>query len=150
MTTDSFVKIGPRQESSLPRSIPFKDWIIGVLGFLAVMGVTAGVGRLFMGLQDSTALSDDVSWGIWIGFDFGLIAFAGAGFTMAAVVHVFHLEQFHKALRPAILAGLMGYVGVLLLLVLDLGRWAEVRPDRRVRRPVRVVGNRVLPRRRET
>jgi len=113
----------PRQESSLPRSIPFKDWIIGVLGFLAVMGVTAGVGRLFMGLQDSTALSDDVSWGIWIGFDFGLIAFAGAGFTMAAVVHVFHLEQFHKALRPAILAGLMGYVGVLLLLVLDLGRW---------------------------
>jgi Ni/Fe-hydrogenase subunit HybB-like protein len=113
----------PPQETSIPDAIPFKDWIIGVLGFLAVMGVTAGVGRLFMGLQATTALSDDVSWGIWIGFDFGLIAFAGVGFTMAAVVHVFHLEQFHKALRPAILAGLMGYVAVLALLVLDLGRW---------------------------
>ena len=111
------------QETSIPDTIPFKDWIIGVLGFLAVMGVTAGVGRLFMGLQASTALSDDVSWGIWIGFDFGLIAFAGAGFTMAAVVHVFHLHQFHPALRPALLTGLMGYVAVLLLLVLDLGRW---------------------------
>ena len=109
--------------ASFPTIIPAKDWLIGVLGFLAVMGVTAGVGRLFMGLQASTALSDDVSWGIWIGFDFGLIAFAGVGFTMAAVVHVLHLEQFHKALRPALLAGLMGYVGVLALLVLDLGRW---------------------------
>lgn len=105
--------------------IQFKDWIIGVLGFLAIMGVTAGIGRLFMGLQASTSLTDSTPWGIWIGFDFGLIAFAGAGFTMAAVVHVLHLEQFHRALRPALLVGMMGYVGVLALLVLDLGR-----PDR--------------------
>ena len=110
-------------ESALPRAVPAKDWLIGVLGFLAIMGVTAGVGRLFMGLRDSTALTDETAWGIWIGFDFGLIAFAGVGFTMAAVVHVLHLEQFHKALRPALLAGLMGYVAVLALLVLDLGRW---------------------------
>ncbi len=111
------------QEGFLPRSIAAKDWLLGVLAFLALMGVTAGVGRLFMGLQDATSLSDGVSWGIWIGFDFGLIAFAGAGFTMAAVVHIFHLEQFHKALRPALLVGLLGYMGVLALLVLDLGRW---------------------------
>ena len=44
-------------ESALPRAVPAKDWLIGVLGFLAIMGVTAGVGRLFMGLRDSTALS---------------------------------------------------------------------------------------------
>jgi Ni/Fe-hydrogenase subunit HybB-like protein len=111
------------QESFLPRSIAAKDWLLGVLAFLALMGVTAGVGRLFMGLKDATSLSDGVSWGIWIGFDFGLIAFAGAGFTMAAVVHIFHLEQFHKALRPALLVGLLGYMAVLALLVLDLGRW---------------------------
>ena len=110
-------------ESFLPRSIAAKDWLLGVLAFLALMGVTAGVGRLFMGLKDATTLSDGVSWGIWIGFDFGLIAFAGAGFTMAAVVHIFHLEQFHKALRPALLVGLLGYMAVLALLVLDLGRW---------------------------
>ncbi len=110
-------------ESFLPTSIAAKDWLLGVLAFLALIGVTAGVGRLFMGLKDATSLSDGVSWGIWIGFDFGLIAFAGAGFTMAAVVHIFHQEQFHKALRPALLVGLLGYMAVLALLVLDLGRW---------------------------
>ena len=115
--------VAARNESSLPQRVAAKDWLLGILGFLAVMGVTAGIGRLFMGLQASTALSDDISWGIWIGFDFGLIAFAGAGFTMAAVVHIFHLEQFHRALRPALLVGLLGYMGVLALLVLDLGRW---------------------------
>ncbi len=34
-------------------------------------------------------------------------------------------SSYHDAVRPAILAGLAGYVAVLLLLVLDLGR-----PDR--------------------
>ena len=81
------------------------------------------MGRLFLGLQASTTLNDVWSWGIWIGFDFSLIAFAGVGFTMAAVVHVFHLERFHAALRPALLAGFLGYMAVLALLVLDLGRW---------------------------
>jgi Ni/Fe-hydrogenase subunit HybB-like protein len=117
--------ISTTDASPLPQAVPAKDWLLGVLAFLAVMGVTAGIGRLFMGLQASTALSDDVPWGIWIGFDFGLIAFAGAGFTLAAVVHIFHLEQFHRALRPALLVGLLGYMAVLALLVLDLGR-----PDR--------------------
>ncbi len=98
---------------------------VGILGFLTFIGVVAGLGRLLMGLSATTALTDSYPWGIWIGFDFTLIAFAGTGFTMAAVVHVFHLEKYAPAMRPAIFAGLMGYSAVLLLLVLDLGR-----PDR--------------------
>lgn len=101
------------------------DCVLGILGFLTLAGVVAGVGRLWLGLGATTGLNDVYSWGIWIGFDFGLIAFAGAGFTMAALVHIFHREHYHDALWPAILAGLMGYVAVLALLVLDLGR-----PDR--------------------
>ncbi len=108
-----------------PITLRWQDWLLGVLGFLTFAGAVAGIGRLIMGLQATTQLNDTYSWGIWIGFDFGLIAFAGAGFTMAAVVHIFHLERFHAALRPALLTGLLGYVAVLLLLVLDLGR-----PDR--------------------
>ncbi|MBX7232737.1 MAG: polysulfide reductase NrfD [Caldilineales bacterium] len=99
--------------------------VIGVLGFLITLGVLAGLARLWLGLGATTSLNDTYSWGIWIGFDFLLIALSGAGFTMAAVGHVLHLHRFHAAVRPAILAGLMGYVAVLLLLVLDLGR-----PDR--------------------
>lgn len=96
-----------------------------LLGVLILVGGLAGLIRLFAGLGRTTALTDAYTWGIWIGFDFTLIAFAGAGFTMAALVHVLHRERYHEAVRPAILAGLAGYVAVLLLLVLDLGR-----PDR--------------------
>jgi Ni/Fe-hydrogenase subunit HybB-like protein len=96
-----------------------------LLGLTVLVGGLAGVIRLFAGLGSTTDLADTYSWGIWIGFDFTLIAFAGAGFTMAALVHVLHQHKYHDAVRPAILAGLAGYVAVLLLLVLDLGR-----PDR--------------------
>ncbi len=96
--------------------------IIGILGSLVVIGASAGVARLFLGLGATTSLTDGYPWGIWIGFDFTMIALSGAGFTMAAVVHVFHLHRFEAALRPAILTGLLGYVAVLLLLVIDLGR----------------------------
>ena len=106
-------------------SLRWQDLLLGLLGFLTFAGLVAGIGRLIMGMGATTQLNDTYSWGIWIGFDFGMIAFAGAGFTIAAVVHIFHLERFHGALRPALLTGLLGYVAVLLLLVLDLGR-----PDR--------------------
>lgn len=99
--------------------------VIGLLACLVGVGIMAGLGRLALGLAASTALSDTYPWGIWIGFDFALIAVAGVGFTMAFVVHVLHLHRLQAVLRPALLAGLMGYVAVLLLLVLDLGR-----PDR--------------------
>jgi Ni/Fe-hydrogenase subunit HybB-like protein len=107
------------------RALTLGDAVIGFLAFLTLMGVVAGVGRLYMGMGATTGLTDRVPWGIWIGFDFLLIAFSGAGFTMAALVHVFHLERFKDAVKPAVLAGFLGYVAVLLLLVLDLGR-----PDR--------------------
>jgi Ni/Fe-hydrogenase subunit HybB-like protein len=98
---------------------------LALLGLMVLVGGLAGVIRLFAGLGSTTALTDAYPWGIWIGFDFTLIAFAGAGFTMAGLVHVLHRHQYHDAVRPAILAGFAGYVAVLLLLVLDLGR-----PDR--------------------
>ncbi len=99
--------------------------LIGLLGFLTFIGVVAGIGRLALGLGFSTALSDGYPWGIWIGFDFALIAFSGAGFTMAAVGHVLHLKKYQPAINPAILAGLLGYSAVLVLLLLEVGR-----PDR--------------------
>ena len=97
--------------------------VVVVLSLLTLGGVAAGVWRLVVGLGPTTALTDAYPWGIWIGFDFTLIAFAGAGFTLTTMVYVLRLERFRDALRPAVLAGLCGYVAVLLLLVLDLGRW---------------------------
>ena len=135
MNTESlnFCRVPPtaRLASNTPSELPFlgpyprRVAILGTLGFLTMMGVAASIGRLAVGLGLSTSLSDAYAWGIWIGFDFSLIAFSGAGFTMAAVIHILHLHRFHAALRPALLVGLLGYSGVLMLLMLDLGR-----PDR--------------------
>lgn len=112
-------------EDKLTFSLKWSDLLIGVLALLTFMGVIAGAGRMIAGLRASTALTDHYAWGIWIGFDFTLIAFAGTGFTMAAITHILHRDKYIPVLRPAILAGLLGYGTVLLLLVLDLGR-----PDR--------------------
>lgn len=98
---------------------------VQILAYLTVIGVLAGIWRLFSGLGAATNLTDGIPWGIWIGFDFSLIAISGAGFTMAGLVYVFRQEQFRPALRPAVLTGLLGYTAVLALLILDLGR-----PDR--------------------
>jgi Ni/Fe-hydrogenase subunit HybB-like protein len=98
---------------------------VQILAYLTVIGALAGIWRLFSGLGAATNLTDGIPWGIWIGFDFSLIAISGAGFTMAGLVYVFRQEKFRPALRPAVLTGLLGYTAVLALLILDLGR-----PDR--------------------
>ncbi len=97
--------------------------VLSLLSMLVLVGLFAAIGRFFLGLGASTALSDSYPWGVWIGFDFLLIAFSGAGFTMAAIVHVFRQEKYHAAVRPAVFTGLIGYSAVLLILLLDLGRF---------------------------
>ena len=76
-------------------SVPVLDrrMALALLGLLVIVGALAGVIRLLMGLGATTNLSDTYSWGIWIGFDFTLIAFAGAGFTIAALAHVLRQHQ---------------------------------------------------------
>ena len=96
--------------------------ILGFLGLMTVIGGAAGIYRLIVGLGPTTTLNDGFPWGIWIGFDFGMIAFSGAAFTLAGIVYILQWETYRPAMRPAILFGLLGYVAVLVLLVLDLGR----------------------------
>jgi Ni/Fe-hydrogenase subunit HybB-like protein len=111
------------REQTFFETISLGSVLIGLLSFLIVVGLFAAAGRLFMGLGASTALTDSYAWGIWIGFDFLLIALSGVGFTMAGLVHVFRREKYHAAVRPAVLAGLMGYSAVLMILLIDLGRF---------------------------
>jgi len=111
------------REQTYFEAISLGSVLIGLLSILLLVGLFAAVGRLFMGLGASTALTDSYAWGIWIGFDFLLIALSGVGFTMAGLVHVFRQEEYHAAVRPAVLAGLMGYSAVLMILLIDLGRF---------------------------
>ena len=96
-----------------------------ILGLLTALGLALGVYRLAIGLGSTTNLNDYFPWGLWIVLDVFMIPAAGAAFTVSAIGHFFHRHDYHKILRPAVLIGFLGYVSVVLILILDLGRWHQ-------------------------
>lgn len=94
-----------------------------ILAIIAAAGLSVGAYRLYAGLGETTNLSKAFPWGIWISFDLSTVAFSGGAFTLAALVYVFHLHELHPAVKPTVLAGLIGYSSVLVILFMDLGRW---------------------------
>ena len=113
----------------MPRAVAFWRRIpVWRLVFYAIMSAAlyATYLRLFHGLGSATNLSNEFPWGIWIGFDVLCgVGLAAGGFTLVAIVHIFHIERYKPVLRPAILTAFLGYVLVVVALMLDLGR-----PDR--------------------
>lgn len=89
---------------------------------LILAGALAAVARFTLGLGATTNLSDEFPWGLWIGFDFLGIGLAASGFTIVAAVHLFHAEEYEPIVRPAILTAFIGYLLVVLVLIIDLGR----------------------------
>lgn len=93
-----------------------------VASVVFVTGVYSLITRFVLGLGTTTNLSDMVPWGLWIGFDFIGVGLAAAGFTIAATAHIFNADKYHEIVRPAILTAYIGYIIVVLLLVIDLGK----------------------------
>jgi len=89
---------------------------------LILAGALAAVARFTLGLGATTNLSDEFPWGLWIGFDFLGIGLAASGFTIVAAVHLFHADEYEPIVRPAILTAFIGYLLVVLVLIIDLGR----------------------------
>jgi Ni/Fe-hydrogenase subunit HybB-like protein len=94
-----------------------------VLVIVLASGFYSTLLRFTRGLGASTNLSDQFPWGIWIGFDVLCgVGMAAGGFTLAAIVYVFHIERFHPVLRPSILTAFLGYALVAVALLFDLGK----------------------------
>jgi len=94
-----------------------------VLVVILAGGFYSTILRFTKGLGASTALTDRFPWGLWIGFDVLCgVGMAAGGFTLAAIVYIFHLRRFHPILRPAILTAFLGYALVAIALMFDLGR----------------------------
>ncbi len=95
----------------------------GVLLALLAGGLFSTFVRFFQGLGAATNLSDRFPWGLWVGFDILCgVALAAGGFTISAIVYIFHLERFRPIVRPAILTAFLGYLLVIFALLFDLGR----------------------------
>ena len=89
---------------------------------IVTLGLYSTYLRFANGLGATTNLYDTAPWGLWIGFDFLGVGLAAAGFTIAATVHIFNLHKYEPLVRPAILTAFIGYLLVVCLLVIDLGR----------------------------
>jgi Ni/Fe-hydrogenase subunit HybB-like protein len=102
----------------MPRT--FWQWVFAAL---MVAGLYATYIRVFYGLGGATNLTDEFPWGIWVGFDILCgVGLAAGGFTLAAIVHIFNIEEFKPIVRPAILTAFLGYVLVVVALMFDLGQ----------------------------
>lgn len=94
-----------------------------ILFALAVLGLALGVFRLVNGLGATTNLSDEYPWGLWIVYDVFFIPVSAGAFMISAVTHIYNREEYHTIARPVVLAGFLGYLFVVLVLLMDLGRW---------------------------
>jgi Ni/Fe-hydrogenase subunit HybB-like protein len=100
----------------------FTFWRAVFLVILAA-GFYSTLLRFTKGLGAATHLTDRFPWGLWIGFDVICgVGLAAGGFTLAAIVYVFHLRRFHPILRPSILTAFLGYALVAVALLYDLGK----------------------------
>ena len=86
--------------------------------------------RFTHGLGSLTNLSQDVPWGLWIGFDVVTgVAFAGGAYVITFLVYILGQERYHPIVRVTVLNGFLAYVFYAGALLLDLGRpWKVINP----------------------
>jgi Ni/Fe-hydrogenase subunit HybB-like protein len=104
------------------RAIPVVYWILAAI---AAFGLVLGIIRLMRGLGPTTNLSSGYPWGLWIAFDFFAVPFSAGAFTLALVSQIFNRKEYHGIAHLALLAGFLGYTMVVLVLLLDIGRWDQ-------------------------
>lgn len=97
---------------------------------IILLGVVLLVIRFANGLGSITNLSQEVPWGLWIGFDVVTgVAFAGGAFVVTFLVYILRQEKYHSIVRVTVLNGLLAYIFYAGALLLDLGRpWNVINP----------------------
>lgn len=95
-----------------------------VLCLFVINGLIFAFFRIVFGIGSITNLDNQHPWGIWIGIDVAAgVALAAGGFTTAALAYIFHKDEYHAIVRPALLTAMLGYTFVGLGVCFDLGRY---------------------------
>jgi Ni/Fe-hydrogenase subunit HybB-like protein len=86
--------------------------------------------RFWKGIGSITNLTQEIPWGLWIGFDVVTgVAFAGGAYVLTFMVYILNLKKYHSIVRITVLNGFLAYVFYAGALLLDLGRpWNVVNP----------------------
>jgi len=95
-----------------------------------VLGVILIVIRFVNGIGSVTNLTQEVPWGLWIGFDVITgVAFAGGAYVVTFMVYIMKNQTFKPIVRVTVLNGFLAYVFYAGALLLDLGRpWNVINP----------------------
>lgn len=101
-----------------------------VTGAIILTGAVLLAIRFIWGLGSITNLSQDVPWGLWIGFDVITgVAFAGGAYVVTFMVYIVGQEKYRPIVRATVLNGFLAYVFYAGALLLDLGRpWNVINP----------------------
>lgn len=97
---------------------------------IILLGIGLIVIRYVKGLGAITNLTQDVPWGLWIGFDVVTgVAFAGGAYVVTFMVYILNMKKYHSIVRVTVLNGFLAYAFYTGALLLDLGRpWNVVNP----------------------
>ena len=97
---------------------------------IILLGLGIIVIRFWKGLGSVTNLSQEIPWGIWIGFDVVTgVAFAGGAYVVTFMVYILNMKKYHSIVRVTVLNGFLAYAFYTGALLLDLGRpWNVVNP----------------------
>ncbi len=90
-----------------------------------LLTILAGLAATFMRVTHglgSTHLTDEIPWGLWVGFKLCAVALAAGGFTLCAITHIFHIKRYEPLVRPAVLIAFLGYLSFIVTLLYDLGQ----------------------------
>lgn len=93
-------------------------------------GAVLIVYRFIYGIGSITNLTQEVPWGLWIGFDVVTgVAFAGGAYVLTFMVYILNIKKYHSLVRVTVLNGFLAYVFYAGALLLDLGRpWNVINP----------------------
>lgn len=97
---------------------------------IILLGLVLIVIRFWKGIGSITNLTQEVPWGLWIGFDVVTgVAFAGGAYVLTFIVYILNVKKYHSIVRVTVLNGFLAYVFYAGALLLDLGRpWNVINP----------------------
>ncbi|HSG67589.1 MAG TPA: NrfD/PsrC family molybdoenzyme membrane anchor subunit [Bacteroidales bacterium] len=97
---------------------------------IMLLGFALIVIRFWKGIGSVTNLTQEVPWGLWIGFDVVTgVAFAGGAYVITFMVYILNMRKYKSIVRATVLNGFLAYVFYAGALLIDLGRpWNVVNP----------------------
>ena len=97
---------------------------------IILLGIVLIIIRFWKGIGAITNLSQEIPWGLWIGFDVVTgVAFAGGAYVLTFMVYILNMHKYHSIVKVTVLNGFLAYLFYAGALLLDIGRpWNVINP----------------------